>query len=134
MTQYLLDTNHASPLVTLDHPLRARVLSAIRSDDIFALTTANLAELWYGIHALPRAPQNRLEWLRLRPAFWIYQIEERDAIDAAEIQLTLRRRGQQIGTIDAMLAAVAIRYDLTLLTTDRDFDSVPGLQRTNWLP
>ena len=45
MTQYLLDTNHASPLVTLDHPLRARVLSAIRSDDIFALTTANLAEL-----------------------------------------------------------------------------------------
>ena len=61
MTQYLLDTNHASPLVTLDHPLRARVLSAIRSDDIFALTTANLAELWYGIHALPRAPQNQLD-------------------------------------------------------------------------
>jgi len=31
MTAYLLDTNHASPLVTLHHPLRRRVLAAIKA-------------------------------------------------------------------------------------------------------
>jgi predicted nucleic acid-binding protein len=133
MTRYLLDTNHASPLVTLDHPSRARILGAAQSNDSFALTTANLAEIWYGLLALPRAAQNRLEWQRLRPALWLYLLEEQDAIDAAEIQLSLRQHGRQIGTIDAMLAAMALRYDLTLLTTDTDFDSVPSLQRANWL-
>jgi len=133
MTHYLLDTNHASPLVTLDHPLRARVLSAIQSGDTFALTTVNLAEVWYGIRILPRAVQNQLEWQRLRSSLWIYQIEERDAIEAAEIQLALRRQGRQIGTIDAMLAAIALRLGLTLLTTDADFGAVPGLQQVNWL-
>jgi hypothetical protein len=29
MSDYLLDTNHLSPLLTLDHPLLRRVLEAI---------------------------------------------------------------------------------------------------------
>jgi predicted nucleic acid-binding protein len=32
-----------------------------------------------------------------------------------------RRAGIQVGTIDALLAQLCIRHDLTLLTTDRDF-------------
>jgi len=32
-----------------------------------------------------------------------------------------RRAGVQIGTIDALLAQLCIRYDLVLLTTDKDF-------------
>jgi predicted nucleic acid-binding protein len=30
----------------------------------------------------------------------------------------------QIGTIDALIAQLCIRDDLTLLTTDRDFDRI----------
>ena len=32
-----------------------------------------------------------------------------------------------------MLAAIALRYGLTLLTTDSDFAAVPGLPQENWL-
>ena len=32
-----------------------------------------------------------------------------------------RRRGLQVGTIDAILAQLCIRYELRLLTTDADF-------------
>jgi predicted nucleic acid-binding protein len=32
-----------------------------------------------------------------------------------------RQAGVQIGTVDAVLAQLCIRHDLTLLTTDRDF-------------
>jgi predicted nucleic acid-binding protein len=44
-----------------------------------------------------------------------------DHIDAADLRNACRRRGLQIGTIDALLAQLCIRHELTMLTTDRDF-------------
>ena len=130
---YLLDTNHASPLVTLPHPLRVQVLRAIRAGDSFALTTANLTELLFGISLTPRAAHNTLEWERWRNSLDVYLVEEEDAERAARLQVLLRRRGWQLKTIDALIAAIALRYDLTLLTTDGDFDAVPDLKHENWL-
>ena len=133
MAQYLLDTNHASPLVTLDHPLRQRVLAAIEDDHTFALPAIVVAELLFGYGLLPRAAQNVQEWERLRPSFDVIAVEERDALDAAAIRVRLRQQGWQLNVIDALIAVIALRYDLRLLTTDRDFDAVPDLHRENWL-
>jgi predicted nucleic acid-binding protein len=130
---YLLDTNHASPLVTFDDPLRHRILSAIQSGDIFAVSTVNLAEILFGILTLPRARQNQIEWDHLRPSLRMYKVEERDIIVAVEIRIKLRKSGRQIGLVDTILAALAIRYDLILLTTDKDFDAIPALKLANWL-
>lgn len=47
--------------------------------------------------------------------------DRNDHVHAAELRNTCRRAGLQIGTIDALLAQLCIRYRLTLLTTDRDF-------------
>lgn len=44
-----------------------------------------------------------------------------DHIEAALIHNSCRRRGIQIGSIDALLAQLCIRHDLTMLTTDQDF-------------
>lgn len=133
MSNYLLDTNHASPLVTLDHPLRAYVLVRLRQGDTFAVSIPTITELLFGIGTLPRAEQNRLEWNRLRPRFDVYAPDEMDAQVAADLQITLRRRGRQLETIDALIAALALRYDLILLTTDRDFQAVPELSQENWM-
>lgn len=130
---YLLDTNHASPLVTLDNPLRQRIFAAIEAGDRFAVTTINLGEILFGILTLPRAKPNRLEWERLRPSFWMYQTEEKDVILAAEMRVQLRKSGWQIGLVDTVLAVIAVRHNLTLLTTDQDFDAIPDLKLANWL-
>ena len=45
----------------------------------------------------------------------------KDHIDAASLQTTCRKKGIQIGTIDALLAQLAIGHDLEFLTADRDF-------------
>ncbi len=95
MAQYLLDTNHASPLVTLDHPLRQRVLAAIEDGHTFALPAIVVAELLFGYGLLPRAAQNVQEWERLRPSFDVIAVEERDALDAAAIRVRLRQQGWQ---------------------------------------
>ena len=47
--------------------------------------------------------------------------DRQDHVDAAALRTLCRRGGVQIGTIDALLARLCIRHDLTLLTTDRDF-------------
>ena len=47
--------------------------------------------------------------------------DRQDHIDAADLRNRCRRAGVQVGTIDALLAHLCIRHDLTLLTTDSDF-------------
>ena len=133
MAVYLLDTNHLSPLVTIGHPLRATVLQQSQFGEQFAIAAPALTEFLFGIQVVPRAQQNLAEWGRLRPVMAVYQIEQSDAEFAAQLQLELRRRGWQLHTVDALIAAIALRYDLTLLTTDKDFQAVPGLAQENWI-
>lgn len=134
MTAYLLDTNHLSPLVTLEHPLRQRVLQSLQAEaHTFAITVPALTETLCGLGLLPRAKQNLTEWTRLRPNFTCYIPDEADAEQAATLQISLRRRGWQLETVDALIAVVALRYRLTLLTADKDFSPIPQLDQENWL-
>jgi len=47
--------------------------------------------------------------------------ETSDHILAADIRNKSRRKGVQIGTIDALIAQLSVRYKLSLLTADKDF-------------
>lgn len=60
-------------------------------------------------------------------AFPLIVPDRRDHIAAAELRNTCRRGGVQVGTIDALLAQLCLRHDLTLLTTDRDFHHIARL-------
>ena len=133
MSHYLLDTNHISPIVTASHPLRVKIISLIQRDVQFSIAMPSLTELLFGIATLPRARQNLTEWQILSFAFNYFDIGRPDAEYAAELQTSLRRQGWQLGTIDALIAAVALRFDLILLTTDNDFRQIPGLQTENWI-
>ncbi len=133
MADHLLDTNHAAALVTLGHPLRQRVLQCLQGGDTFAITIPVIAETLYGIGLLPRANQNLAEWAKLRPSLACYIPDEADAENAAALQRALRHQGWQLETVDALIAVVALRYDLVLLTSDKDFAPVPSLKQENWL-
>jgi predicted nucleic acid-binding protein len=50
-----------------------------------------------------------------------------DHVAAADLRNACRRRGVQIGTIDALLAQLCIHHGLMMLTTDRDFGRVAEL-------
>jgi predicted nucleic acid-binding protein len=58
-----------------------------------------------------------------------------DHISAAELRNTCRRNGVQVGTIDALLAQLCIRHDLTMLSTDKDFSNIEKLASLKmWKP
>jgi predicted nucleic acid-binding protein/antitoxin component of MazEF toxin-antitoxin module len=75
------------------------------------------------------------EWDRMWAEFEaeLKALDRADAAQAARLQVDLRRRGWQLGTVDALIATVALRYDLTLLTTDQDFSAIDGLKQENWM-
>jgi predicted nucleic acid-binding protein len=133
MDNYLLDTNHAAALVTLSHPFRQRVLQRLQAGDNFGISVLVIAETLFGIGLLPRAAQNLAEWARLRPSLTCYIPDESDAENAAALQRALRRLGWHLETVDAFIAVAALRYNLVLLTSDKDFAPVPGLKQENWL-
>jgi len=66
-------------------------------------------------------PRNHEQLVERLSVLAFLQPDKRDHIAAADIRNACRRRGVQIGTIDALLIQLTQRYDLTLLTTDQDF-------------
>lgn len=51
----------------------------------------------------------------------LIQPDRDDHVAAAGVRNTCRRAGVQVGTVDALIAQLAIRHGFTLLTTDKDF-------------
>ena len=125
--QPCVPTRHGRPCFA------GRVLRELDNGHTFAISIPVLVETVYGMSVLPRAQSNLQEWQRLRANIACYIPDEADAMIAAELRVSLRRKGWQLATNDAVVAALALRYNLTLLTTDRDFQSVPDLLTENWL-
>jgi len=48
--------------------------------------------------------------------------DREDHVLAAELRNHCRRKGVPLGSIDALIAQLCIRHDLTLLSTDADFN------------
>lgn len=51
----------------------------------------------------------------------------------SEIYHDLRRRGRALSQVDILLAALATHIGAVLVTTDRDFEAVPGIRQESWL-
>jgi tRNA(fMet)-specific endonuclease VapC len=50
-----------------------------------------------------------------------------------EIHIRLRRQRRILSKVDLTVAAICLQLNLTLLTTDRDFEALPDLRIENWV-
>jgi predicted nucleic acid-binding protein len=93
---------------------------ALERGDPIVTSGLVLQELLQGFSA-PKSRESILERFSALP---LLAPDRDDHVAAAELRNTCRRNGLQLGTIDALLAQLCIRYTLTLLTTDQDFIGV----------
>ncbi|MEW6691002.1 MAG: PIN domain-containing protein, partial [Pseudomonadota bacterium] len=93
---------------------------ALEGGEIVMTTGLILQELLQGFSG-PRARKEIIERFAALP---LLVADRQDHIDAADLRNRCRRTGIQIGTIDALIAQLCVRHQLTLLTTDKDFDRV----------
>ena len=116
-----VDTSVLSLAVRRDAPPRlpevSRLADALREGDLVFSTGLVLQELLQGF----AGPGSRDTLVQRFAALPLLVPERADHIGAASLRNECRRAGVQVGTIDALLAALCLRHDLTLLTTDEDF-------------
>lgn len=106
------DAEHSAPEVAA---LRDALLGA---DQVFT-TGLIIQELLQGF----AGPKSRTQLVERFSALAFLQPDREDHIDAAEVRNSCRRRGVQVGTIDALLIQLCRRHDLVLLSTDQDFQA-----------
>ena len=100
-----------------DHPEVTRLGDALtRGENVFT-TGLVLQELLQGFRG-PRAAETIVERFAALP---FVAPTRADHVEAASLRNACRRRGVQLGTIDALLASLCIAHDLVMLSTDRDF-------------
>lgn len=90
---------------------------ALQTGESVVTTGLVLQELLQGFSG----PKDRSRIIDRFAALPLISPDRQDHIDAAALRNLCRRAGVQVGTIDAILAQLCIRYDLTMLSTDGDF-------------
>jgi predicted nucleic acid-binding protein len=94
--------------------------SYLKQGDLVVTTGIVLQELLQGFQG-PKAKRAIIKDFSLLP---VITPDIEDHVEAAELRNRCRRKGVQIGTIDALIARLCIRHELPLLTTDQDFKAV----------
>jgi predicted nucleic acid-binding protein len=96
----------------------ARVLiRALEAGERMVTTGLVLQELLQGFYG-PKAQEQIVDRFSAIP---LLAPDREDHIAAAVLRNQCRKKGVQVGTIDALLAQLCIRHELVLLTTDEDF-------------
>jgi predicted nucleic acid-binding protein len=117
----LVDTSVWSLALRRDGSTESREVIALREalDGADAVVTTGLVlqELLQGFSG-PKAKVAIIERFGALP---LIQPDRQDHVAAADVRNACRRHGVQVGTIDALLIQLCGRYDLTLLSTDKDF-------------
>ena len=99
---------------------RDELVRAIRAGEELVTTGLVLQELLQGFSG----PRNRAQILDRFASLPMLMPDRCDHVEAAELRNKCRRGGIQAGTIDALLAQLCVRHDLTMLTSDRDFSNI----------
>jgi predicted nucleic acid-binding protein len=121
---FLVDTSVWSLALRRDAPPETAHVQALKhalsGADLIVTTGLVLQELLQGF-AGAKAGMQIVE--RFASLAWI-QPEREDHIAAASLRNACRRAGVQTGTVDALIAQLCIRHDMTLLSTDQDFTHI----------
>ena len=104
--------------VRSSEPAVGRLRQALETGEGVFTTGLVLQELLQGFHG-PKAHDAIVERFSALP----HLVSDRaDHVEAADLRNACRRKGIQVGTIDALPAQLCRRHDLVMLTTDRDFE------------
>ena len=122
-----VDTSVWSLALRRDPPFLPREVQAlsrqIEAGEAIVTTGLVLQELLQGFSG----PKARAQILERFSAVPLLIPDREDHIQAAELRNHCRRAGVQISTIDALLAQLCIRHDLTMLSSDNDFRHMTSL-------
>jgi predicted nucleic acid-binding protein len=124
----ILDTNGLSAIADGDTALEPILRRAAE----VAVPVIVLGEYRYGIRQ-SRDRQRYEQWLTesIR-SYRVLDVDEETAIFYATLRSELKKAGTPIPSNDVWIAALCRQHSLSLLSRDRHFDLVRGVERIDW--
>jgi tRNA(fMet)-specific endonuclease VapC len=133
--KFLLDTNACIALINDKTPfVRNRLQKALAAEARAMVSSVAAFELWYGAAKSARSESNaRLVDAFLSGPVTLLAFDSEDAKVAGRLRAELEAVGKPIGSYDLLIAAQALRHQLTLITANaREFGRVKGLRWEDW--
>ena len=126
--RFLLDTNIVIAIFAKEAKVQAYLLDAT---EVFVPAIV-LGELYYGAYKSSRVTENiaKIEEFGARNAVVISDTATARAY--GQIKNGLRAKGRPIPENDIWIAAIAMQYNLALVTRDVHFGEVDGLVTETW--
>lgn len=130
MTRYMLDTNTVNHLIK-GHPAVARRVVTVPMTSL-CISSITAGELLFGLAKRPAAKQLHAVvkgfLLRVDVLPWNGATAER----YATIRAGMERQRKSLGPLDLLIAAHASDVGAALVTNDRAFGRIAGLQVEDW--
>jgi tRNA(fMet)-specific endonuclease VapC len=124
----ILDTNALSAAAEEN----AAVIEILASAQRLAIPVVVIGEYRYGI-AQSRHGSKYRQWLdNLIDDCQVLEISNETTHHYAAIGVELRQAGTPIPSNDLWIAALSRQHKLPILSRDRHFDAVAGVERLNW--
>ena len=123
--KYLLDTNQVVYYLRQE----TRVIDDLQSrrGEGLAVSIISVAELYEGIFRATNPEEAERALKDFLSDVTVLNIDEEVARIFGQERARLRQVGMPMSDLDLLIAATALRHDLTLLTADRDFERVENL-------
>lgn len=131
--KYLLDTNICIYLIKgKDQKLLKKFIKHSPLD--FAISSITVAELWYGVYKSTKQKENKSALLSFLQPFEVIDFKEQSAEIYGLLRAKLETDGNLIGSMDLLIASIALANNLVLLTNnEKEFKRVPKLKIENWI-
>jgi tRNA(fMet)-specific endonuclease VapC len=130
---FLMDTNSISAMLKQDKQVLKKVALANIAKIKILFSTITYYETKRGLLAT-QATRKMKDFDEIRQRYDMLDTDSEAVLDkASEIYANLKRRGELLPDADIFIAAVALTYNLILVTDDSHFDRIEGLKIENWL-
>ena len=133
MSLYMLDTDTCAFVLRKSSPGLLTRIQAIPLEQQ-CMSVVTFAELLYGVQLSTKKKANREAVDAVARHLQVLQWTPDAAEYYADIRVELRKKGQQLGANDLMIAAHARSLGAVIVTNNlKDFGRVKGLKVQNWL-
>ena len=123
MTHYLLDTDTLIDFSKGREPVVSRINQWIKAGDILGVCPINIAEFYAGL------PQSaRKDWDEFFETLTCWEMPPNAARMAGIFRHEFQKRGRTLTTTDALIAAVALEQDATIVTSNISDYPMPHLR------
>jgi tRNA(fMet)-specific endonuclease VapC len=126
--KYLLDTNIIIAWLQGETAIADKIE---KSEEVY-IPIIVVGELYYGAAFSSHVQKNIKEIKKLTSNYNVLLIDEEASFHYGNIKTALRKIGKPIPENDIWIAAIALRYELIVVTRDNHFKIIDSISLQNW--